>query len=86
MLFLALLLLLGLALPKSTLCLLGHEIEELSVHPDQLLSLSRRADSSSNESVAVTGITGFASPQTRLEIRELEKNKDAWNIYLLGSV
>jgi tyrosinase len=31
----------------------------------------------------VTGIQN-TSPQPRLEIRQLEKNADQWNIYLLG--
>ena len=35
---------------------------------------------------SVLGIAGLGNntPHPRLEIRELEKNKDQWNVYLLG--
>lgn len=79
--------LLGLVFTELSSCSLNDEAELHSIHPDRILSLQRRADGGSNESFAITGIqvSGFA-PQERLEIRQLEKNTDAWNIYLLGSV
>lgn len=64
--------------------LLNHQIEELprrevdAVHP-----LNRRQNTNSSGFTIVTGIQG-TSPQPRLEIRQLEKNADQWNLYLLG--
>lgn len=42
-----------------------------------------RRQSSSNGTVVVTGVTGFGA-QPRQEIRQLQKNADQWNLYLLG--
>lgn len=87
MLLSSFLLVLGLVLAKFSSGSPSTTSEDHSIDPGQLLSLRRRADSGSNESVAVTGISigGFA-PRARLEIRQLEKDTAAWNIYLLGSV
>lgn len=59
--------------------LMKHEVEELPslIQPD----LERRQ--SSGPYTAVTGVTGFGS-QPRLEIRQLEKNVDQFNLYILG--
>lgn len=57
--------------------LLLHQIEELA--PAAASAIRKRQDGF----VSVTGITQFGV-QPRLEIRELEKNADQWNIYLLG--
>lgn len=57
--------------------LLLHQIEELA--PAAASAIRKRQSGS----VPVTGITQFGV-QPRLEIRELEKNADQWNIYLLG--
>lgn len=62
--------------------LLNHQIEELPQRDDSEPLLERRQTNSSGFTV-VTGIKG-TSPQPRLEIRELQKNADQWNIYLLG--
>lgn len=32
--------------------------------------------------IAITGVTGTVAP--RLEIRDLQRNADQWNLYLLG--
>lgn len=62
--------------------LLKHQIEELTRRDDGERMLIPRQSNSSGFTV-VTGIQG-TSPQPRLEIRQLEKNVDQWNIYLLG--
>lgn len=71
----------------AVLPLLQHQIEELTRHetPDDSEQLLNRRQTTTNSSgyTVVTGITG-TSPQPRLEIRQLEKNADQWNIYLLG--
>ncbi|KAI7302472.1 Di-copper centre-containing protein [Hortaea werneckii] len=64
-------------LPVSCSPLLVHQIEELA--PAAASAIRKRQ----NGFVPVTGITQFGV-QPRLEIRELEKNADQWNIYLLG--
>jgi tyrosinase len=58
--------------------LMQHQVEEIA----ESARLLDRQQSSSTFTV-VTGITTI-SPQTRLEIRQMEKNVDQWNIYLLG--
>jgi len=65
--------------------LLKHQIEELTRHEDDAEQLLNRRQSSANSSgyTVVTGIQGSGT-QPRLEIRQLEKNADQWNIYLLG--
>jgi tyrosinase len=63
--------------------LLNHQIEELTRHDDAVHPLNRRQNTNSSGHTVVTGIQG-TSPQPRLEIRQLEKNADQWNIYLLG--
>lgn len=63
--------------------LLNHQIEELTRHDDGEQLLNRRQNTNSSGFTVVTGIQG-TSPQPRLEIRELQKNADQWNIYLLG--
>ena len=65
--------------------LLKHQIEELARNEDDAEQLLNRRQSSANSSgyTVVTGIQG-TSTQPRLEIRQLEKNPDQWNIYLLG--
>jgi hypothetical protein len=63
--------------------LLNHQIEEHTRHDDAVHPLNRRQNTNSSGFTIVTGIQG-ASPQPRLEIRQLEKNADQWNIYLLG--
>lgn len=69
--------------PMAALCLLDQMHWVNHADFDTLSSLHRRANTTGT--VAITGIMDSA-PQNRLEIRELEKNADAWNIYLLGSV
>jgi len=56
-----------------------HQVEELSASPP--LAHTRRQSSLE----VVTGIQQFGI-QPRLEIRQLEKNVDQFNIYLLGLV
>lgn len=63
--------------------LLNHQIEELTRRDDGEPLLERRQNTNSSGFTVVTGIHG-TSPQPRLEIRELQKNADQWNIYLLG--
>lgn len=65
--------------------LLKHQIEELARSEDDAEQLINRRQSSANSSgyTVVTGIQGTGT-QPRLEIRQLEKNPDQWNIYLLG--
>lgn len=70
--------------------LLNHQIEEFTRHDDAVHPLNRRqSTNSSGQSTNASGftiVTGIqnTSPQPRLEIRQLEKNADQWNIYLLG--
>lgn len=60
--------------------LLSHTVEELApVYEDSAL----RRRQSGNGTFVVTGIQN-AGVQPRLEIRELEQDADAWNLYLLG--
>ena len=63
--------------------LLNHQIEEFTRHDDAVHPLNRRQNTNSSGFTIVTGIQN-TSPQPRLEIRQLEKNADQWNIYLLG--
>jgi len=63
--------------------LLSHQIEELTRRDGAVHLLNRRQNTNSSGFTIVTGIQ-TTSPQPRLEIRQLEKNADQWNIYLLG--
>lgn len=81
--FCPLLLFVGLGWQNVALCLMKHELEEHLMHTDRPSTLRYRSNDT-NESVPITGISG--GPQARLEIRQLQNNTDAWNIYLLGSV
>lgn len=65
--------------------LLKHQIEELGSPGDDAEQVLSRRQTSTNSSsyTIVTGIQGIGT-QPRLEIRQLEKNVDQWNIYLLG--
>ena len=65
--------------------LLKHQTKELTRREDDAEQLLNRRQSSANSSgyTVVTGIQGTGT-QVRLEIRQLEKNADQWNIYLLG--
>lgn len=79
----AALVLLRLAVAIAVPPLLNHQIEELTRRDDGEPLLERRQNTNSSGFTVVTGIQG-TSPQPRLEIRELQKNADQWNIYLLG--
>lgn len=68
-----------LAITTSASPLLEHKIEDLTYAAAN--RLKSRQDS--GQYIAVTGVTGFGAPP-RLEIRELQKNADQWNLYLLG--
>lgn len=57
--------------------LLKHEVE--GVQSKESVNLRRRQD----QTVAITGINTFGV-QPRLEIRQLQRNADQWNIFLLG--
>lgn len=81
--FLAVLALLRFVAAVAVPPLLSHQIEELTRRDDSDQSLSPRQNTNSSGFTVVTGIQG-TSPQPRLEIRELQKNADQWNIYLLG--
>ena len=63
--------------------LLSHQIEELTRHDESDRLLNPRQAANSSGFTVVTGIQG-TSPQPRLEIRQLQKNADQWNIFLLG--
>lgn len=63
--------------------LLNHQIEELTRHDETDRLLSPRQTANTSRFTVVTGIQG-TSPQPRLEIRQLQKNADQWNIFLLG--
>jgi tyrosinase len=65
--------------------LLKHQIEEIASHNDHAEQWLTRRQSSANSSgyTVVTGIQG-TGVQPRLEIRQLEKNADQWNVFLLG--
>lgn len=58
--------------------LMKHQVEELL--EDSLLQ-PRQNDG--NGTVAITGIQAFGI-QPRLEIRQLQRNADQWNLYMLG--
>ncbi|GAB7324456.1 hypothetical protein MBLNU13_g08380t2 [Cladosporium sp. NU13] len=66
--------------------LLKHQIEELARSEDDAEPLLNRRQSPANSSGGYTVVTGIqgTGTQPRLEIRQLEKNPDHWNIYLLG--
>ena len=66
--------------------LLKHQIEELARNEDDAEQLLNRRQSPANSSGGYTIVTGIQGTgiQPRLEIRQLEKNPDQWNIYLLG--
>jgi tyrosinase len=89
LLLLAFVALLQLAAPAAV-PLLNHQIEEITRHDDAVHPLNRRQNTNSSgqntNSSSFTIVTGIqnTSPQPRLEIRQLEKNADQWNIYLLG--
>jgi len=59
-----------------------HQVEALRELRKSASLLDRRQKSNSSFTV-VQGILD-TSPQPRLEIRELEKNADQWNIFILG--
>lgn len=64
--------------------LLKHQIEEFTRRDEDTQLLSpRQASTNASGFTVVTGIQGLGV-QPRLEIRELEKNADQWNIFLLG--
>jgi hypothetical protein len=89
LLLLAFVALLHLAAPAAA-PLLNHQIEEITRRDDAVHPLNRRQNTNSSgqntNSSGFTIVTGIqnTSPQPRLEIRQLEKNVDQWNIYLLG--
>jgi len=68
-------------LATSVSNLMSHQVEELAdlQHSERLLDQRQ----SNSPFTVVAGITN-TSPQQRLEIRQLQKNTDQWNIYLLG--
>lgn len=68
----------ALASPSPT-TLMRHEVESLP--QSNLDELERRQNDG-----PYTAITGIKSNRThpRLEIRELQKNADQWNLYILG--
>ncbi|KAF2173735.1 hypothetical protein M409DRAFT_16009 [Zasmidium cellare ATCC 36951] len=72
--------LLSLLCLSSASALLRHNVEDLSSAPDTPPLMRRQAD---NGTFAVTGVQG-AGVQPRLEIRELERDADSWNLYVLG--
>lgn len=80
---LALVTFLHLASAAAVTPLLKHQIEELSSRSDDIEQLLNRRQTNSSGYTVVTGIQGTGT-QPRLEIRQLEKNADQWNIYLLG--
>jgi tyrosinase len=83
LLLLAFVALLQLAAPAAV-PLLSHQIEEITRHDDDVVHpLNRRQSTNSSGFTIVTGIQN-TSLQPRLEIGQLEKNADQWNIYLLG--
>jgi tyrosinase len=65
--------------------LLKHQTEEIASHNDHAEQWLTRRQTSANSSgyTVVTGIQG-TGVQPRLEIRQLEKNADQWNVFLLG--
>lgn len=63
--------------------LLKHQIEEFARRDDDQLLDRRQSSTNTSGFTVVTGIQGLGV-QPRLEIRELEKNADQWNIFLLG--
>ncbi|KAK4498075.1 hypothetical protein PRZ48_010731 [Zasmidium cellare] len=65
---------------SSASALLRHNVEDLFSAPETP-SLRRRQND--NGTFAVTGIQD-AGVEPRLEIRELERDADAWNLYVLG--
>ena len=84
-LFLALLFLVSLAATVAVQpapALHRHQVDELRELRKSANLLDRRQSSNSSYTV-VQGILD-TSPQPRLEIRELEKNVDQWNIFMLG--
>lgn len=84
-LFLALLFLVSLAAAAAVQPappLHQHQVEELRELRKSANLLDRRQTANSNFTI-VQGIQD-TSPQPRLEIRELEKNADQWNIFMLG--
>jgi hypothetical protein len=89
LLLLAFVALLHLAAPAAV-PLLNHQIEEITRRDDAVHPLNRRQNTNSSgqntNSSGFTIVTGIQniSPQPRLEIRQLEKNVNQWNIYLLG--
>lgn len=84
-LFLALLFLVSLAAPAAVQPappLHQHQVDELRELRKSANLLDRRQSSNTNFTI-VQGIQD-TTPQPRLEIRELERNSDQWNIFMLG--
>jgi tyrosinase len=75
----------NLAFAAAVSPLLEHQIEELASHNDHAEQWLTRRQTSANSSgyTVVTGIQG-TGVQPRLEIRQLEKNADQWNVFILG--
>lgn len=61
-----------------------HQVDELRELRKSASLLDRRQSSNSNSTFTVVQGIQDTSPQPRLEIRELEKNVDQWNIFMLG--
>lgn len=59
-----------------------HQVDELRELRKSANLLGRRQSSNTNFTI-VQGVQD-TSPQPRLEMRELEKNADQWNIFMLG--
>ena len=59
-----------------------HQVDELRELRKGANLLGRRQNSNTNFTI-VQGVQD-TSPQPRLEMRELEKNADQWNIFMLG--
>nr|OQO21312.1 hypothetical protein B0A51_09062 [Rachicladosporium sp. CCFEE 5018] len=63
--------------------LLNHQVEDFPELVGHDILLDRRQSDGASGYTVVTGIQG-TSPQPRLEIRQLEKNVDQWNLFMLG--
>ncbi|KAK6428007.1 hypothetical protein LTR95_015856 [Oleoguttula sp. CCFEE 5521] len=63
--------------------LLNHRVEDFPGLVDHDSLLDRRQSDGVSGFTVVTGIQG-TSPQPRLEIRQLEKDVDQWNLFMLG--
>lgn len=74
--------------PRSTIAgtvfsLPKHQVEEIQESRSDSHLLDRRQSTNASGFAIVTGIQGTGI-QPRLEIRQLERNADQWNLYLLG--